>query len=291
MKKILVTGATGHLGGQVLKLLMEKVDPTSLSAIARDTAKLASFKEQGVNVIQADYDNPDSLETAFAGIDSLYFVSGNDLIRRMTQHENVINAAKKAGVKHIVYTSFQRANETESSAISLVSSSHLQTEKWLKESGMDYTIMKHNLYSEVVPAFIGDQVINTGTIYLPVGDGKVAFASRTDMAKAGISVLTTEGHENKSYEISSEYSYSFQDIATILSEISGKQIGYISPSVDEFKLTLAGFGVPKDGIDAAVMFSTGIKDGEFNFPGKTLENLIGHQPESLSETLRKFYSN
>ncbi|HKJ43248.1 MAG TPA: SDR family oxidoreductase [Sunxiuqinia sp.] len=289
MKKILVTGATGHLGGQVLKFLTEKVEPSSLAAISRDPSKLASYKEKGVTVFQADYDDPQSLETAFTGIDALYFVSGSDLFKRMEQHENVVAAAKKAGVKHIVYTSIQRKDETDNSPVALVSGSHLKTEELLKESGMAYTIMKHNLYSEYVPVYIGDQVIDTGVVYFPAGDGKVAFATRTDMAEAGAVVLTTDGHENKSYEISTETAYSFHDIAKMLTEIAGKQINYVSPPVDEFKKTLKDAGVPEGGIEVGAMFAQGMSAGEFNFPDNTLKKLIGHKPEDLSETLQKIY--
>lgn len=289
MKKILITGATGHLGGQVLKLLTEKVEASSLSAIARDPSKLEPFKEKGVTIIEADYDDPKSLESAFEGIDSLYFVSGSDLNKRMQQHRNVVLAAQKAGINNVVYTSFQRKNETDSSPIGLVSATHLETEKLLKESGMVYTIMKHSLYSEYVPVFIGDQVLNTGVIYLPAGQGEVAFASRSDMAKAGVAVLTSKGHENKSYEISTGTAYSFQDVANILTKISGKQINYVSPTIEEFKETLLGAGVPETGVEIASMFATGIKENEFNFPSNTLEQLLGHQPDSLEECLRKIY--
>ena len=290
MKQILVTGATGHLGGQVLKLLVEKVDPKSLSAIARDTSKLSEFKEKGVTIIQADYNDPASLVKAFQKIDSLYFVSGSELDKRMKQHENVVDAAKKAGVKHVVYTSFQRKNETEDSPIAMVAATHLQTEKWLKESGVNYTIMKHALYSEGVPMFLGEKVIENGMIYQPAGEGKSAFATRYNMAEAAVTVLTTHGHENKSYEISAGTAYSYDDIAKMLTEISGKQITYVSPSEDEFKKTLTEAGVPDALIGISALFAAGIKQGEFDIPDSTLEKLIGHKPEDLSLFLRKIYS-
>ena len=155
MKKILVTGATGGLGGEVLKLLVQKSGTEGVSAIARNVSKLASYKEKGVNVIQADYDDKESLVKAFQGIDTLYFVSGSDIPKRALQHQNVVAAAKEARVKQVVYTSFQRKDETANSPLAPVASAHLQTEKLLKESGMTYTIMKHTLYSEVLPMFFG----------------------------------------------------------------------------------------------------------------------------------------
>ena len=290
MKKILVTGATGGLGGEVLKLLVEKSGTKGVSAIARDISKLASYKEQGVNVLQADYDDKESLVKAFQGIETLYFVSGSDIQKRAKQHENVVAAAKIAGVNHVVYTSFQRKDETASSPIAPVASAHLRTEKLLKESGMAYTIMKHTLYAEVLPMFLGDNVFESGVIYQPAGEGKVAFASRDDMAEAGVNVLLTGGHDNKTYEISSAKTYSYSDVADILSEIGGKKISYVSPSSEEFTKTLSEAGVPAEIIGMSVMFNEGIKQGEFDFPDTKLETLIGKKPEDLSSFLGRVYS-
>ena len=144
---ILVTGATGPLGKAVVESLLKKTPASNITALVRDPAKSEALKEQGVDIRQGDYNNYDSLVKAFTGIDKLYFVSGNDIPNRSTQQANVVRAAKQAGVKHILYTSFQRKNETFSSPIALVAQSHLQTEKALKESGIPYTILKHTLYT------------------------------------------------------------------------------------------------------------------------------------------------
>ncbi|MGV8093657.1 MAG: SDR family oxidoreductase [Mangrovibacterium sp.] len=290
MQKIMITGATGHLGSQVLQLLVQRAGNESLSAIARDPSKLASFKSQGVNVIQADYDDKGSLLKAFSGIDILYFVSGNDIHKRREQHENVVNAAKEAGVKHVVYTSFQRKTETGNSPIEPVAAVHLQTEKWLRESGLIYTILKHALYTEYIPVFIGQDVIGKGIIYQPAGDGKVSFATRSDMAEAATVILTTEGHENKTYEIAGVKSYSYGDIAKILSDLSGKQITYISPIAQEFRKNLSDAGVPAAVIEVAAMFSEGIRQGEFDFPDPALQKLIGREPQSVEDYLKTVYA-
>ncbi|WP_339738585.1 SDR family oxidoreductase [uncultured Sunxiuqinia sp.] len=290
MNELLITGATGKLGSQVLALLVEKMDVHNIAAIARDPAKLEAYQAKGVKVIQADYDQPASLDKAFEGIDTLYFVSASDIDKRREQHENVVNAAKKAGIRHVVYTSFQRKDETPGSPIAPVAQVHLQTEQWLKESGMTYTILKHALYSDVVPMFIGDQVLETGVVYQPAGDGKVSFASRTDMAEAGVNVLTSAGHENKTYEIAGSQSYSYADVAEMLSVIGGKPVHYVAPSVEEFTKAMKDAGVSDDMIELLVMFNLGIKQGEFDVPGDTLEKLLGRKPEDLSEFLKKVYA-
>jgi len=291
MKKIMITGVTGQLGGQVLRLLQQKTDRQSISVIARDPSKLDPEKIKGINVIQADYEDKDSLSKAFKGIDILYFVSGNEIPKRKKQHEQVVKAAKEAGVKHVVYTSFQRKTETNDSPVAQIADAHLLTEKLLKQSGLTYTIMKHALYSDVIPMFIGEDVFKKGMIYQPAGDGKVSFASRSDMAEAAAVILTSAGHENKIYEIAGTKSFSYHDIAKILSGISGKQISYVSPTAEEFRKTLQEAGVPDEAIMMSVTFNEGIRQGEFDFPDPTLEKLIGHKPQSVEEFLKSVYTN
>lgn len=289
MKKIMITGATGSLGSQVLQILIQKAGSKDLSAIARDPSKLASVRDQGVNVIQADYEDKESLLKAFQGIDILYFVSGSEIDKRMKQHKNVIDTAKEAGIKHVIYTSFQRKTETDASPIAPIASAHVQTEKWLKGSGLTYTILKHALYSDVIPMFLGEDVIDKGVIYQPAGDGKVSFASRSDMAAAAAVILTSEGHGNKTYEIAGSKSCSYGNIAKIMSNLSGKQITYVSPSAEEFRKTLADAGVPAGIIEMNSMFNEGIRQGEFDFPDPTLEKLIGRKPQSVEDFLKTVY--
>ncbi|HEV7380441.1 MAG TPA: NmrA family NAD(P)-binding protein [Dyadobacter sp.] len=165
MRRILVTGASGFLGKAVVKELIQKVDATTISVLVRDAAKVEDLKDQGVNIIEADYDNTASLVGAFAGIDKLYFVSSSDVFNRMPQHENVVKAAVEAGVGHIFYTSAQRKSEDGTSPIAIVGDAHWKTDELIKASGLKYTILKHGLYTDILPMFMGDQVIASGTIF------------------------------------------------------------------------------------------------------------------------------
>ena len=140
MNKILITGATGHLGKEVANALLKKVNASSVAVMVRDTTKAKDLEAKGVEIRTGDYGNDESLVKAFAGIDKLYFVSGSDMQNRVQHHKNVVKAAKEAGVKHIVYTSYQRKNETSTSPIAMVGEGHLAAEKALKESGITYTI-------------------------------------------------------------------------------------------------------------------------------------------------------
>lgn len=289
MSKILVTGATGGLGSATIEWLLEKTSASDIVAMARDLSKLKDLEAKGIGIRSGDYTDYDSLVKAFTGIDKLYFVSGNDVENRVPQHENVARAAKAAGVSHVVYTSFERKNETASSPLAAVAEGHLKAEAAIKASGVPYTILKHNLYMEVIPLFIGEKVIEQGMIYLPAGDGKTSFMSRKDMAEVGASVLTSEGHENKYYNISSDQAYSFAEIAEMLTEISGKKINYVSPSADDFSKTLRGFGVPELVIGISLGFALGIAQEELDTTSDDPKRLTGHQPTPLKTFLTSVY--
>ena len=290
MSKILVTGATGGLGKAVVENLLKTVSPGDISVLARDPAKAADLQAQGVVVKPGDYNDYASLVAAFAGVDKLFLVSSNDVPNRVPQHANAVNAAKEAGVQHVVYTSAQRKTEDGSSAAAFVTEAHLATEKLLKESGLTYTILKNALYLEVLPLFMGP-VLETGTIYLPAGEGKVPYASRADLGAAGAAVLTGTGHENQSYELSSATSYSFHDVAMLLSDVAGKPVHYVSPTAEEFGTALTAAGVPAEVIQMTTGFCLAIAQGEFDFPAATLAQLLGHQPESLADFLTATYAH
>ena len=289
MEKILVTGATGKLGREVLDLLLNKIEAKNLSVLVRDTSKVEDLKLKGVNIFKGNYENYNSLVNAFKGIDKLYFISTNDFSNREIQQGNVVKAAEEAKVKHIVYTSFQRKNENGNSPIGYILDVHIFTEKLIKSSGLTYTILKHGLYSDFLPNLIGNNVIESGTIYLPAGNGKVAFTLRSDLAAGAIAILTSKGHENKTYEFSADKLYSFGDIAAMLSEIKGKSISYVSPSSAEFKDTLTKAGVPEMFVNMFAGCAEGIKQGEFEISDNTLSKLLGRNCVDMATYLRKIY--
>ncbi len=288
MHKIMVTGATGHLGKAALLELLKTVDPANLFALVRNPAKAEDLAAKGVTLVTGDYDNYDSLVKAFEGVDKLYFVSSSDVMNRLPQQENVVKAATAAGVKHIIYTSFQRKTDDGSTPIAFVAAAHIKTEQLILASGLTYTILKHSLYADVMPMFMGDKVLETG-IWLPAGEGKVSFATRNDMAAAGAAVLTGEGHENKTYEIAGSVAYNMSDIAGMLSELSGKTVAYISPDPAVFTQQLQQAGVPEEGIQGTLAFCLAIAQGEFNFPDATMERLLGRAPKSLKDYLKQAY--
>ncbi len=292
MSKILVTGATGSLGGAVVNFLLNKVSRDEIAVLVRDAEaeKAVALKTLGVEIRTGDYNAHDSLLKAFRGIDKLYFVSGSDIAVRTKQHENVVKAAREVGVKHVVYTSFERRNESENSPIAMVAEAHIKTEKWLKESGLTYTILRHNVYMDFIPMFIGENALETGVIYLPAGDGRAAFVLRTDMAEASAAILTSQGHENREYHISADTAVSYAEIAAILGELSGKEIKYVSPSQQEYVKTLSEAGVPMEYVQVFAGFAEATRQGEFAHTTNTLERLIGRKPVSVREFLEQVFA-
>jgi NAD(P)H dehydrogenase (quinone) len=289
MSKILVTGATGQLGQAVVNELLNKINASNISILVRNLAKAEELKAKGVSVIQGDYNDYTSLVAAFRGVDKLYFVSSSDVMNRFAQHQNVVKAAAEAQVGYILYTSAQRKSEDGSSPIALVADAHWKTDNLIKESGLTYTILKNGLYTDILPMFMGDKVIETGTIFLPAGDGKASYASRNDLAAAGAILLTTEGHENKVYEMGGPVAYSFQDIAGMLSELSGKTIQYVSPSAEVFSEQLKSYGLPDETVQGAATFCVAIAQGEFNFPSTDLETILGRKAQTVRDFLKAAY--
>jgi len=290
MNKILITGASGQLGKSVIKHLLNKVEAKNLAVLVRNEEKASDLKPLGIDVRIGDYTNYESLLAAFKGIDKLYFISGSDFEGRSKQHENVVNAAKEVGVKHVVYTSFMRKDESSASPISFVVADHIETEIWLQESGMNYTFLRHNLYMDMLPLFMGENVLKTGLIYQPAGNGKVAFTLREDMAEVASHILTSKGHENKTYDITSDKAYSYNDIASILTDITGKTIAYSSPSVEEFNKTMTEAGVPEMYISLFAGFAQAMEQGELDHCNSVMEQLIGRKATSMADYLREVYS-
>jgi len=289
MSNILVTGATGTFGKYAAEFLLKKNTDDKIAALVRNPDKALELREKGVEIRIGNYNDISSLEKAFEGIDKVLFISSSEIADRVKQHENIVNALKRAKINHVVYTSFQRKNETDTSPISFVSKSHLLTEKWLKESGLNYTIMQNTVYMDMLPLFMGQKVIETGNIIYPAGEGKSAFATRKDMAEAAANILTSENHGNKVYKIFNVETFTLKEAADILSSITGKKIIYVSPSQEDYRKALKDAGLPQDAIDGAAGFGEAIKQGEFEETSKDLENLLGRMPTSINEFLTSVY--
>lgn len=284
---ILVTGATGHLGNSTINFLLQKIAPNNIAALARDTSKAADLAAKGIDVRVGDYNDYDSLVNVFKGVNKLFLISSSDTQNRSAQQQNAVKAAKEAGVQHIVYTGVDM-KDFVNSAIAQISLSHAETISLIKSTGIPYTILNNTLYADVLPMFLGESVLETG-VFFPTGDGKVPFATRTDMAEAAANVLTGTGHESKEYAISNSIKYTLADVASTLSELSGKQIAYVSPAADVYQQQLLAAGVPEMYVGMFAAFAEAIKQNEFDTATTDLEALLGRKPTTLKEYLQAVY--
>lgn len=286
---ILVTGATGHLGGAIIKSLLEKGIPSQdLAVLVRDEKKATAFKEKGIQVKLGNYDEYDSLKKAFSGVDKLMLVSSSEMVDRLVQHKNVINAAHANGVKHIIYTSID-IKSFEETAIPQVSQIHRDTAKYLEEIAIPFTLLDNTLYADLIPMFLGKDVLKNG-VFFPAGDGKSPFLARAEMGEAAAVVLTTPGHENVKYTIAAEKAHSFAEIAEMLSEITGQAVKYHKPDAETYIDQLVQAGVPEGDAVFAAGFGKAIKNGEFETGRSDIEKLLGRKAKSLKAFLQSIYA-
>lgn len=293
--KILITGATGGLGSKVIQLLKDKTGVQNLAVLVRDAkSKLAiQYDADGIAIKTGDYADVESLERAFQGIDILYFVSGGDDNQRVKLHKNVVDAAITTGIKHIVYTSSVRKDESDSAPLAALINAHIQTEHFIRASGIAYTLLRHNLYAEVIEMMIGDkhQLLKTKTIYLPAADGAASFVPKKDLAEAAVNILLNpSAYANKILEFNGSEPIAFSAITEIIAETMKQPIRYISPEVTKFEAQMNKIGLPHPAIEILRTFSLAIAEGEFDQRSKDIETVLGRKTRSLTEFLRETYS-
>lgn len=290
MDKIVITGATGNYGYAVIEALIKKgINKNLIFAMVRDKAKAKFLTSLGVNITIGDYNDYNSLITSFSGCDKLLLVSGGDIKLRGEQHKRVVKAAKNSGIKHIVYTSQLHKSDSRTSPINFVVKSHLITEAAIMKSGMDYTILRNGPYLEMLPIFLGEKIVENGII-LPAGQGKIAFTLRSELAEATSNILASENHQNKIYDLCSD-ALSFTEIASIISEITGKNITYLSPSLDTYLNTVIGSGMPKEYAKMLGGFSVASQLGELEGNNSQMERILGRKPTSTIDSLLKLYKS
>ena len=272
-----ITGATGQLGRIVLEKLKEKTSSDNIAALVRSPEKAA---ELHVEAREFDYNKPENLVAALKGIETLLIISGNEIGKRATQHNNIIEAAQKTGVKHIVYTSLLRAD----SSTLILAGEHLATENAIKNSGIPYTILRNGWYTENYTSSLKG-VLAGGILPGSCGDGKISSASRADFAEAAVVVLTTDGHENKTYELAGDEAYTMSDFAAELSRNAGKNIPYKNLPVGEYIDILVKSGMPEGYAQFISGTHVSTEKGDLFDDTHQLSKLIGHPTTSLSKSI------
>ncbi|WP_421871111.1 SDR family oxidoreductase [Marinoscillum sp.] len=275
--KIGITGATGQLGSLVVEQLKKRTDADNLVALVRSPEKV-----QDIEARKFDYNEPAGLADQLKGIDTLLLISGNEIGQRARQHSNVINAAKEADVQWIVYTSILQA---DTSTISLAEE-HRATEKLLKDSGIDFTLLRNGWYTENYTASIPG-ALQGGAFIGSAGDGKIASASRIDFAEAAAVVLTSSGHVHKTYELAGDEAYTLSELAAEISKQTGKDIPYNNLPEAEYSKILQSFDIPKVFADGIASWDVSASKGDLFDDSHTLSKLIGRPTTPLAEEVTK----
>jgi NAD(P)H dehydrogenase (quinone) len=278
---IAVTGATGALGSLVLDALLRTEAPASLVAVVRNESKAASLAARGLQIRVADYTDPTALKVALEGVDKLLLISSSEVGQRLAQHSNVIEAAKSAGVSHVVYTSLVRATTSEH----VLAPEHKATEELLAASGLTTTILRNNWYHENYLANLAPAK-ESGILLGAAGDGKVAGAARRDYADAAAVVLTTEGHAGKIYELTGDTAYDYTELATALGEAVGREVTYQPVSTDDVAAALVSAGLDAGTAGFVATLDANTARGDLAEVDPTLSELIGRPTTPLVESLR-----
>ncbi|MFZ4172553.1 SDR family oxidoreductase, partial [Enterobacter ludwigii] len=221
------------------KQLLNTVPANQIVAIVRNPAKAEALSQQGITVRQGDYADESTMTSALKGVEKLLLISSSEVGQRATQHQNVINAAKAAGVKFIAYTSLLHADKSPLG----LHVEHVATEKALAESGIPYALLRNGWYTENYLAS-APPALEHGVFIGAAGEGKIASATRADYAAAAARVISGDGHAGNVYELAGDHAWTLSELAAELSKQSGKNVAYQNMSEADFAAALKGVGLP-----------------------------------------------
>lgn len=276
---IVVTGATGQLGGFVIEGLLEKVPAGHITAVVRDKDKAASLADRGVAIAVADYNAPETFAGLFAAGDKVLLISSSEMARdRVAQHKVVIEAARAAGVALLAYTSAPGTLKAR------LADAHRGTEQALLESGLPYALLRNNWYSELITSQL-PQVLEHGLIVQAAGEGRIASATRADYAAGAVAVLTGTGHEGKAYELSGDAAWSYAEYAAEVSSRVGRKFTYNPVSPEAYIGILTSAGLPELYARILADSEASMAKGELAGVNGQLSRLIGRPTTPIADTI------
>lgn len=276
---IAVTGATGQLGRLVIANLLTRHSAEDIAALVRDPAKGADL---GVPTRAFDYDIPDTLAQALTGVTKLLLISGSEVGKRVPQHKAVIAAATEAGVGQVIYTSLLNADTSEIA----LAPEHRETEAALKASGLDYVILRNTWYTENYTGSVG-AAVESGAVIGSTGDGKLATASRPDLAEAAAIVLSSEGHSGKTYELANDEPFTLAQLADEIARQSGKPVVFNNLPTADYANLLESFGLPAPMATLLADSDEKASRGALFDDSRTLGTILGRPTQSLSDAVAR----
>lgn len=278
---IIVTGATGQLGSQIVHQLLERMPADQVGVSVRDTDRAADLASRGVRVRRGDFTDPSSLATAFEGAGQVLIVSANSTgDEALAQHRAAINAARDAGAQRVLYTSHMG-----SSADSLFAPmpDHATTEQHLSQLGMPFTSLRNGFYASTVPHLLG-RALQTGELVAPA-DGPVSWTTHADLAEATAIILREGRFDGITPPLTAGHAPDLEEVASILSELTGRTIRRIIADDEEWVAGLTGHGVPEGRARMLLGLFLAARRGEFAAVDPTLEDLLGRKPNTVRTIL------
>lgn len=280
--KYAISAATGNFGQIVIPELLKKIDASDVTAIVRNVDKAKKVLPAGINIEKADYTDKDALIKALKGIDKLLFISSvpGGKVSRETQHKNVVDAAKEAGVSYIAYTSFAKADDAKSA----LSSDHKATEKMIKDSGLKYSFLRNAWYLENEASYLKAGANGQDAVYA-AGEGKIGFALEREYAVAAANVMELNDAKNV-YEFAGK-PVTYAELGQAVKEVTGKDFEFKSVSDDEYRQSLIKSGFDEGLADVFVGMQDMMRDNELNVDSSDLPDVLGHKLTSLTDAIKE----
>lgn len=297
MTRMVVTGASGNYGRAFTDALIAKGRAQDLILITRTPDKLTDRVAQGCEVRYGDFDKPETLAAAVTDADKMLLISGTRVGARVVQHKAAIDAAAKAGVKHIAYTSFIGIDDPANPAE--VRHDHIETEKLIRGSGMAWTMLRDAHYADAMILMAGPGVMQSGQWISNAGAGLEAMVWRDDCVAAAVAVMTSEGHEGQTYNITGPELQTFEEVTAILSEVTGKSITYVSVDDEQQYAMFDAMGIPRRPVDDQtvgglpwnsddmVTFGQAIREGFLEICSGDVEKLTGRPARSVRQMIEE----
>ncbi|TCI36287.1 SDR family oxidoreductase [Exiguobacterium sp. SH4S7] len=281
--KYLVTGATGKLGSKIVEVLLESIPASELAISVRNPEKAGALKAKGVDVRHGDFDKPETLDAAFKGVERLLIISADgDNDTRIRQHANAVEAAKRAGVKFIAYTSLADATESQN----LMAPPHVETEGAIERTGIPHAFLRNNWYLE--NELGGIQGALAGAPWVTAArDGKVGWALQQDYAEAIANVLMADDFEQDIFELSGPL-HTQAELVEALSDVLGREVKLQEVSAEAYADVMRGAGVPEGAIPIVVGIQDSIRNGSLEVESNDFELVLGRPVTPLKEALQKF---
>lgn len=278
--KMLVTGATGKLGTKVVETLLKTIPVEQLAVSVRNQEKAEGLRARGVEVRQGDFDRPETLDSSFSGIDRLLIISADgDNETRIRQHSDAVDAAERAGVKFIAYTSIANAKESKN----CLALTHKATEEAILKTGIPYSFLRNNWYLENEISSI--QGVLAGAPWVTsAGNGKVGWALQQEYAEVAATVLSGNGHENTIYELSGKL-LTQEEIASSLGSVLGKEVPVQQVDDDTYADIMKGAGLPDFLTSMLVDIQKDIRENTLEVESNDFEKLLGRPLTPIKEAL------